>query len=207
MNKLMKRGLLALATATVLTGATLATASASGSTTTPAATTSVAHSGLAKGATPALRTAAVGAATTATLLLPDSTGSDATTALSYSGGTSVEAGKAGFAPLSVMRGLDAKSVFLTQRLTGQKALAKGVALVVTPSGSTQPELKMTLGGVTVVSDQFSGASGGIPQEQVSFHYTSVELDYWTPKAAGGYTETTTCWNVSTQTASCPTAVK
>ena len=206
MNKLMKRGLLALATATVLTGATLATASASGTSTTPA-TTPVSHSGLAKGAAPALRTAAVGAATTATLLLPDSTGSDATTALSYSGGTSVTAGKAGFEALSVTRGVDAKSVFLAQRLTSQKALAKGIALVVTPSGSTQPEMKMTLGGVTVVSDQFSGTNGGIPQEQVSFHYTSVELDYWTPKKAGGYTETTTCWDVSTETASCPTAVK
>lgn len=205
MNKLMKRGLLALATAAVLTGATLATASASGTKTT-VPTTPVAQGGVAKGATPALRTAAVGAATTATLLLPDSAGGDATAALSYSGGTSVTAGKAGFANLSVMRGVDAKTVFLTQRLTSQKALAKGVAVVVTPSGSTQPELKMTLGGVTVVSDQFSGSSGGIPEEEVSFHYTSVEIAYWTPKTAGGYTETTTCWNVSTQTASCPTAV-
>ena len=206
MNKLMKRGTLALATAIVLTGATLATASASGIKTS-LATTSVAHSTLAEGAAPALRTAAVSTATTATLLLPDSTGSDATAAISYNGATSVVAGKAGFANLSITRRVDAKTVFLTQRLTSQAALAKGVALVVTPSGSAQPELKMTLGGVTVVAEQFSGASGGTSQEKVSFHYTSVELDYWTPKTAGGYTKTTTCWNINTQTASCPTAVK
>ena len=189
----MKRGALALAVAAVLTGATLATASASG---TPAVSAK---------SPAAARAAAAGTALAPTLLLPDGPGHDVSAVLSYSGGAAAVGGKSTFADLTVTRFVDPASVFLHQRVATQAALAKGVALVLTAAGQTQPTMTMTLGGVTVSADQFSGAAGA-PQESVSFHYSAIEIDYYTANGVGGFTDAKMCWNLKTQTATCPAPV-
>jgi type VI protein secretion system component Hcp len=187
-NRTKKRAALALALATVLTGATWATAAAG--TTTPTA-----------------KSTAAAAPLTATLLMPDAP-THVTAALSYSGGAAVPTarGKATFADLVISRSVDPVTVFLHQRVVTQATLSKGVALVLTPAGATHATTKITLGGVSVTSDQFSGASGSIPQESVAFHYTAIEVDYYTANATGGFNDAKMCWDLTTQTATCPTPV-
>ncbi|MEY9839246.1 type VI secretion system tube protein Hcp [Streptacidiphilus sp. EB103A] len=192
MNRVKKRAALALALATVLTGATWATAAAG--TTTPTTKS-------------AISPAVTGTPLAATLLMPDAP-SHVSAVLSYSGAAAVPTarGKATFADLVISRSVDPVTVFLHQRVVTQATLSKGVALVLTPAGATQPTTKITLGGVSVTSDQFSGATGSIPQESVALHYTAIEVDYYTANGTGGFNDAKMCWDLTTQTATCPTPV-
>jgi type VI protein secretion system component Hcp len=192
MNRVKKRAALALALAAVLTGATWATAAAG--TTTPTTKSTV---------SPAVAAAPL----TSTLLMPDAPG-HVSAALSYSGSTAVPTarGKATFADLEISRNVDPVTVFLQQRVVTQATLSKGVALVLTPAGATHATTKITLGGVSVTADQFSEATGSVPRESVAFHYTAIEVDYYTANSSGGFTDAKMCWDLSTQTATCPAPV-
>lgn len=186
----MKRGALALAAAVALTGATLATASASGTTNHVATTTPV-----------------VTIAPTASLLLPNGPGAESSPVLSYSGGISTGAsGKAVFANLTITRAVDGRTPFLTQSVGSQRPLAKGVALVVTPRDSTHASMRITLGGATVASDQYSGSAAGTPTESVSFRYASIQIEYFTPNGKGGFNQSLSCWNADAGASSCPSPV-
>jgi type VI secretion system secreted protein Hcp len=149
--------------------------------------------------------------TSVELILPDGPAPTISSVAAYvagaaNTGAAAGAGKATFTDLHVTRTVDAATAFLRKAVTTGKSLHGGIAVLVTQStatGRTQTRLKITLGGVTVSSDQLSGSAGEALREMVAFHYTSIEIDSF--PAAGG-PSTTSCFDIQRNMMACPPPV-
>ncbi|MCW2872967.1 type VI secretion system tube protein Hcp [Actinacidiphila oryziradicis] len=140
--------------------------------------------------------------------MPGSQGTRYTAVSSYSLGTSAAPGaKPAFQDLTVKRAVDAVSPYLQEHVATQASLSGGVAITVSGSATAptaKPTTKITLGGETVSSDRFSGTA--LPTETVTFHYTSLRLDYFRKNAGGTFTDVSTCWDLNTGSKTCPSAI-
>ncbi|SEL32331.1 hypothetical protein [Streptacidiphilus jiangxiensis] len=132
----------------------------------------------------------------AQLLLPDGP-IHTTTVLSYSEAVTARSGTLSPLPgnLTIVRYAgDADSGFLrrTMFFPATPMLTHGLALTLTRAGSNQPEMKITLGRPTVISDDVSGANGGVPKETITFSYGFYGSEVFVPDGHGGSTDIKSC---------------
>jgi len=111
--------------------------------------------------------------------------------LSYSFGVSKYGGSPSFSPVSVSKVLDLTSPLLAFQCA--KGVTNSTAVLTVVNSATGNTLyTVSLGNVSIISDQISGGSD-VPDESVSLNYNTIA---WTYQPTDGSAPVTHSWNVA-----------